>query len=292
MKLRIGTRGSRLALVQARHIAAALRAEGHETELVIISTKGDQVTDRPFSAIGPPGVFVREIETALLEERIDLAVHSYKDLPTASPDGLVVAAVPERVDPADVLVVDGGGDSLDALADGALVGTSSSRRAALLADARPDLRIEGVRGNVPTRLRKCRDEAYDAIVLAAAGLDRLRRDGLEMIEGQTLVRLPVEAFVPAPSQGALALQVKAGTAAEPAVAALDDAAVRAAVAAERAVLAALEGGCDAAIGAFCRSTDDGFELLAAFGADDGLRRARAAGPDPAALVAPVVAELR
>jgi len=292
MKLRIGTRGSRLALVQARHVAASLEARGHETELVIISTKGDRVTDRPFSAIGPPGVFVREIETALLEERIEVAVHSYKDLPTASPDGLVVAAVPERVDPADVLVLDAGGDGLDGLPAGAVVGTSSSRRAALVRDARPDLRTEGLRGNVPTRLRKCREEPYDAIVLAAAGVDRLRADGLEMIEGQQLVRLPPDTFVPAPSQGALALQVKAGTPAGEAVAELDDPAVRVAVAAERAVLAALEGGCDAAIGAWCHATDEGFALIAAFGTDDGVRRARAEGDDLASLVASVVEALR
>ena len=296
MKLRIGTRGSRLALAQTGHMARALERLGHETELVVISTVGDRVTDRPFAAIGPPGVFVREIEKALLDGSIDVAVHSYKDLPTASPEGLVVAAVPERRDPSDVLVVDSGcwdaeGDCLP-LSDRAVVGTSSSRRRSLLRDLRPELGVEGIRGNVPTRLRKCHEGGYDAVVLAVSGLRRLQDDGLSHIDGMREFLLPPERFVPAPSQGALALQTRDAGEAHDAVAALDLPEVRAAVAAERSVLAALEGGCEAAIGAWCRPVDGGWEMHGAFEREDGLARAHAMGPDLEAVVAEVVGGLR
>jgi len=295
MDLRLGTRGSRLARTQSGTVAAALRARGHSVELVVISTRGDEITDRPFAAIGAPGVFVREIESALLQGRIDLAVHSYKDLPTDSPDELVVAAVPERVDPADVLLVDAGawfpdGHSLP-LAQGSVVGTSSARRTALLREIRPDLRIEGIRGNVPTRMEKCRDEPFSAIVLASAGLLRLQAQGVHILDGQRVHPLPCSIFVPAPSQGALALQVLSGSPAEAAVGQLEHGPSRTAVEAERAVLAALEGGCDAAVGAWCLELSDGWRLHAAFGTDEGVRRAQATSVHAADCVGPVVREL-
>lgn len=280
MTIRLGTRGSQLALAQAHFTRASLEERGHDVEIVVISTVGDRVTDRPFAQIGPAGVFVREIERALLDDEIDLAVHSYKDLPTASPDGLTIAAVPQRVDPADVVVINGNAYDPDApqlpLVQGARVGTSSSRRSALLMHARPDLVIAGIRGNVPTRLQKCAAE-YDATILAAAGLSRLEAEGVDFPQGQRHVRLDPRVFVPAPSQGALGLQTRAEGPARDAVAALDDPTLRAACDAERAVLSALEGGCDAAIGAWATPSQDRWELFAFAERGDRLVRAHGVG---------------
>src|SRR5262245_12286716 len=165
----IASRGSELALWQARWVSAQLAAQGHECRIEIIKTTGDKITDVPLAKVGTKGLFTKEIEEALLEGRADLAVHSLKDLPTELPEGLVIAAVPEREDPRDAIV----GRRLDELAPGAKVGTSALRRAAQLRSLRPDLVIESVRGNVDTRVRKLDEGGYDAIVLAAAGLNRL-----------------------------------------------------------------------------------------------------------------------
>ena len=178
-KLRLGTRGSELARTQSGTVAAELERLGMAVELTIIKTSGDQNTTSTFASIGPQGVFVREIEQALVEKRIELAVHSFKDLPTRSPDELVIGAVPKRVDPADLLLVREralAGSALDwlPLPHGARVGTASARRRVWLAHFRPDLAIEPLRGNVPTRIRKLHERRLDAIVLAAAGVDRLR----------------------------------------------------------------------------------------------------------------------
>ena len=294
MKLRIGTRGSALALAQANDVTARLNAAGHDARIVVISTEGDRVTDRAFIDIGAFGVFVREIESALLAGEIDVAVHSYKDLPSRSPDGLIIGAVPERVDPADVLLVRG--DALVAsrghlpLADGACVGTSAARRRALLLDARPDLRIAQLRGNVPTRVQALIEGRFDAIVLAAAGLFRLARvDGasrLTLPADVTAVRLDPARFVPAPSQGAIAVQVRADAAAvRTAVAAIDDEQCRLALSAEREALRLADGGCTLPFGAWCTSAPDGtLNLTAALGLEDGsVARACAAGSDPAAV---------
>lgn len=294
MKLRIGTRGSALALAQANDVAARLNAAGHDARIVVISTEGDRVTDRAFIEVGAFGVFVREIESALLAGEIDVAVHSYKDLPSRSPDGLIIGAVPERVDPADVLLVRG--EALMAsrgdfpLADGACVGTSAARRRALVLDARPDLRIALLRGNVPTRVQALIDGRFDAIVLAAAGLFRLARvDGasrLTLPADVTVVRLDPARFVPAPSQGAIAVQVRAADAAvRTAVAAIDDEHCRRALRAERGALALAEGGCTLPFGAWCTSAPDGtLTLTAALGLEDGsVARGAAAGTDPAAV---------
>ena len=298
MTLRIGTRGSDLALTQSRAIAALLGARGVETELIVITTSGDRSAAPSFGAIGPQGVFVREIEEALLRREIDCAVHSYKDLPTASPGGLVVAAVPERRDVADWLLcrpgqVDGG-DGLLPLRRGARVGTSSARRQSWLRHLRPDLALEPLRGNVPTRIRRLADGDYDAIVLAGAGVDRLNDAGdllsahLARLDRR---RLDPERFVPAPAQGALALQCRDSDAAiRAALGALDAPATRAAVTLERAALALAEGGCDTAFGAHARATADGFSLTVMTERDTKILASRvAAGRDAAGTAATALA---
>lgn len=298
MTLRLGTRASLLATTQSGRVAAALEALGHPCELVTISTLGDRVTDKPFAEVGAPGVFVREIEQALLDGTIDLAVHSYKDLPTASPEGLVIAAVSERLDPADVLVVDE--RSLVAanpgelpLPSGARVGTSSSRRVALLRDLRPDLEMAPLRGNVPTRLSKCLAEPLDAIVLAASGLERLGAAADSHLEGLHVQRLSPELFVPAPSQGALAVQVRAESEALAIVARLDRPQDRAAAEAERAVLRGLEGGCQTAIGAWLQWSGERCTLHGAMEHPEGLKRSVATGTqeDLPRLIEQIVEEL-
>src|SRR5262245_51263025 len=202
----IASRGSQLALWQAHWVEGQLQALGHECRIEIIKTTGDKITDVPLAKVGTKGLFTKEIEEALLEGSADLAVHSLKDLPTELPEGLVLAAVPEREDPRDAIV----GKRLDELAPGAKVGTSSLRRAAQLRKLRPDLLIESVRGNLDTRLRKLDEGQYDAIVLAAAGLKRLGwADRIaELFEPSVMC--------PAVGQGALAVETRNG--ADPAAA--------------------------------------------------------------------------
>lgn len=271
----IGTRGSQLATTQTGHVADALRAAcGVEVELKIISTRGDRVRDRPLAEVGGKGLFTLELEQALHDGSIDLAVHSLKDLPTDDPEGLVIAALPERVDPRDVLV----GSTLDGLAAGAVVGTGSARRRALLLDARPDLALEGIRGNVDTRLRKLREGPYDAIVLAAAGLDRL---GLE-VDGE---RLDPRRFVPAPGQGVLAVQCAQRPEVLELVARIDHASTRTRVAAERGFLAALGGGCSVPAAAYAELDGDMIVLHAALGNDEGTAVERVEASAPASRAA-------
>jgi hydroxymethylbilane synthase len=288
--LRLGTRGSELARTQSGTVAAALEKLGFSVELTIIRTAGDRADSVPFSAIGPQGVFVREIEQALVERHIELAVHSFKDLPTTSPEELVVAAVPERVDPADLLLVrterlaGGAGDWLP-LAQGARVGTASARRRVWLKHFRPDLVVEPLRGNVPTRLRRLEEGRFDAIVLAAAGLERLRAEQRLTASGDvTVLRLDPRRFVPAPAQGALALQCRsADERVRAALRSLDHAPTHAAVAAERDALARAEGGCDIAFGAYCTASGGTHELLAMYERAGIVHSARARSADPAAL---------
>src|SRR5580700_10792397 len=235
MKLRIGSRGSQLALWQANHIAALLRGEGHEIEIEIIKTTGDRLQEVTFAQVGSKGMFTKEIEEALAEGRVDLAVHSLKDLPTELPAPFMLAATPPRVDPRDVLV-SVKFHSLHKLPQGAVVGTSSQRRRAQLLAIRPDIEAVEFRGNVDTRLRKLGEGEVDAILLAAAGLDRLEKT--EWIRE----RLNPEDFCPAAGQGSLGIETRLGdTATIAAVAFLDDATTRFAVTAERAALAALGG---------------------------------------------------
>ncbi|HEX8986061.1 MAG TPA: hydroxymethylbilane synthase [Bryobacteraceae bacterium] len=235
----IASRGSQLALWQARWVEGELTARGHQCRIEIIRTTGDKITDVPLAKVGTKGLFTKEIEEALLEGRADLAVHSLKDLPTELPPGLVLAAIPEREDPRDAIV----GRRLADLRPGATVGTSSLRRAAQLRLLRPDITVESVRGNLDTRLRKLDEGRYDAILLAAAGLKRLGW------EERIAELLPAEVMCSAVGQGALAIETRAEGAGFDASAVLDHAPTRAAVTAERGVLAALGGGCQVPIGA-------------------------------------------
>jgi hydroxymethylbilane synthase len=251
MRLRIGSRGSQLALWQANHIAGLLRGQRHEVEIEIIKTTGDQLQEVTFAQVGAKGMFTKEIEEALAAGRVDLAVHSLKDLPTQLPDGFALAATPPRVDPRDALV-SVRHMSLAGVPMGARVGTSSQRRRAELKALRPDIEAVEFRGNVDTRLRKLGEGQVDAILLAAAGLDRLGRgDWLRQ-------RLDPKDFCPAAGQGCLAIETREDdTATQDAVSFLEDADTRFAVTAERAALAALGGGCQVPIGVYCRAAAEG-----------------------------------
>ncbi|MCP4659164.1 MAG: hydroxymethylbilane synthase [bacterium] len=265
--LRIGTRGSRLALWQAEHVAERIgRLPGAPAvEVVKIRTEGDRIVDVPLSAVSGQAFFTKEIEQALLDGRVDLAVHSMKDLATCIPEGLTVAAVPEREDPRDVLLSrDGAG--LRELAAGARVGTSSLRRRALVLRLRPDLELAELRGNVPTRLEKLREGRYDAIVLAAAGVKRL---GLEEHIAEFL---PPEHFAPAVSQGALAIETRSGDqTTQRWLRSLDHAATRSATMAERSLLHRLEGGCQVPVGALATVDQEILRLAAVVCSLDGAR---------------------
>ncbi len=306
MKIHIGSRGSALALAQTNKVAQALSDLGHETELVIIQTAGDLHQDRCFAEIGPPGVFVREIETALLEEEIDLAVHSYKDLPSQGPEGLVVAAIPERLTPEDCLIMRGDGQpgpspsglelEFDlALKNNAVVGTSSERRRALLRSFRPDLQVVPIRGNVPTRLAKLHEGQYDAIVLAAAGLIRLghQQDAPALnLDSFVNLRLDPSVFVPAPAQGALALQCREGDRVIDAVFPLHDVSTSGPVRAERELLRLVDGGCNLPFGAWCHRLDGGdLELMSVLESDGGLIRESGRSKNPEELAAALWGQL-
>ena len=248
---RIGTRASMLARTQTGWVAEQLRAHGVEVSIEVIGTRGDERRDVPIAAIGGDGVFVRELEQALLDGRIDAAVHSLKDIPTAETSGLVLAGIPARATPFDALVGRTAG-RLEDLPSGARVGTSSIRRVVQLKSLRPDVEVVPLRGNVDTRLRKLDEGEYDALILAAAGLERL---GLEQRITQ-LLEPPV--FWPAVAQGALAVQVRAVDAtAINAVSFIDDDATHAAALAERSMLSSLAGGCLAPIGGWARIGDHG-----------------------------------
>ncbi|WP_459935280.1 hydroxymethylbilane synthase [Fundidesulfovibrio butyratiphilus] len=251
MSLTIATRGSKLALWQAEHVKALLEArhQGLSVQLLVLKTQGDKILDVPLAKVGGKGLFVKEIEEALLDGRADLAVHSMKDVPVEQPEGLVLDAVPEREDAADMLL------SLDhpdlaALPRGAVVGTSSLRRQAQLKSLRPDLVIESLRGNLDTRVAKLREGRYAAIVVAAAGLNRL---GLKT---DRMTRLAAPVFLPAVGQGALGLERRADDArVRELIAFLDHPDTRDAVLAERGFLARLEGGCQVPIAASARLED-------------------------------------
>src|SRR5579863_3395066 len=246
MNLRIGSRGSQLALWQANHIKALLEEQGHEVAIEIIKTTGDRLQEVTFAQVGSKGMFTKEIEDALREGRVDLAVHSLKDLPTELPEGFALAATPPRVDPRDVLVSVKYQD-LASLPQGAVVGTSSQRRRAQLKALRPDIQAVEFRGNVDTRLRKLGEGQVDAILLAAAGLDRLEKT--EWVRQ----RMEPRDFCPAAGQGSLGIETREDdTVTMQALAFLDDADTRYAVTAERAALAALGGGCQVPIGIHCR----------------------------------------
>ncbi|MBI4491840.1 MAG: hydroxymethylbilane synthase [Chloroflexi bacterium] len=264
---RIGSRGSKLALWQAQAVQARLveRFPQHRFELVVISTRGDEQQTVPLASLGE-GVFVKALETALVEERVDFAVHSLKDVPVLPgeyAEALVLAAFPERADPRDVLISPAG-LPLHQLPPDARVATGSPRRAAQLLALRPDLRMAEVRGNLDTRLRKLREQGLDGLVLAAAGLARLG------LLGVVTQYFEPEQVTPAVGQGALAVQCRAADTASRAVAvAIDSAALRLEVSAERAVLAALGGGCRVPVGALARVAGEHLTLLGALGREDG-----------------------
>ena len=272
----IGSRGSQLALWQARHIAARLEQLGEQTRIEIIKTTGDKITDVPLAQVGGKGLFTKEIEEALLEGSIDLAVHSLKDMPAAVPAGLTLAAFPEREDPRDALV----GCTLAELRPSVRVGTSSLRRAAQLHSLGRGLVIETLRGNVDTRLRKLDEGQYDAIVLAAAGLRRLGW------ENRITELLDPAVMCPAAGQGALAIETRDdGSLAYEIARKLDHAQTRAAVTAERALLAVLEGDCQVPIGAYAHLEGSSIHLRAIVASPDGQRVVRDSlcGEEPIAL---------
>jgi len=272
--VRIGTRGSALALWQARHVERRLRELGHQVELKVIVTTGDRVQDRRLENVGGKGAFLKEIEEAMLAREVDLAVHSLKDVPTALPKGLSLCAVLERADPRDALL--SRGRRLGELPLGATVGTTSLRRQALLRSLRPDLRLVDLRGNVDTRIRRLGEGAFDAILLAMAGLSRLGRSA-EVTEA-----LDPRAFVPAPGQGAIALECRQDDPqVRAAAAALDHPPTARAVAAERAFLAELGGGCNVPLGAHAFAAGEELELVGFVAATDGstMLRGEARGPD-------------
>jgi hydroxymethylbilane synthase len=278
-RLRIGSRGSQLALWQANHISALLRERGHEVELEIIKTTGDKITDVALAKVGTKGMFTKEIEEALAEGRIDLAVHSLKDLPTEVSSGFEIAAVTTRENPHDVFC-SRKYKSIEDLPQEARVGTSSLRRQAQLKAVRPDLEIQPLRGNVDTRLRKLEAGEYDAVILAAAGLNRL---------GKTeLVRqiIPTDVMCPAAGQGALGIEIRAGDSVTlQHLAFLDDPAARATTKCERALLNKLGGGCQVPIGAFAEVRNGRLHLDAIVADPDGskiLRESRE-GSDPVQL---------
>ncbi len=285
-RIRIGTRGSTLALWQANHVQQRLAALGHEVEVRVIVTTGDRVLDPRLEVVGGKGAFLKEIEEAMLAGEVDLAVHSLKDVPTALPPGLVLCATLERADPRDALL--SSGERLAELQPGAVVGTTSLRRQAQIGALRPDLVIEPLRGNVDTRVRRLRDGRFAAILLAMAGLTRLGRAG-EVTEA-----LDPRAFVPAPGQGAIALECREHD--EPlraAVAPLDHPVTARAVSSERAFLAALGGGCNVPLGAHALRSEDEIELVGFVASADGkaLLRGEARGTVPEAVGRDLAAQL-
>jgi hydroxymethylbilane synthase len=262
-KLRIGSRGSQLALWQANHISALLRARGHEVEIEIIHTTGDKITDVALAMVGTKGMFTKEIEEALADGRVDLAVHSLKDLPTELPPGFEIAAITKREDARDAFC-SRLYSNVENLPRGARVGTSSLRRQAQLKAIRPDLDIHPLRGNVDTRLRKLEQGEYDAIILASAGLNRLGKT--ELIKQI----IPAQIMCPAAGQGALAIEIReADSATRQHVEFLNDDAARAATTCERALLNRLGGGCQVPIGAFAEMRNGKLHLEAIVADPDG-----------------------
>jgi hydroxymethylbilane synthase len=280
----IGSRGSKLALWQANHIKDRLESLGEECRIEIITTTGDRFQAGPLKEIGTKGLFTKEIEEGLLDGSIDLAVHSMKDMPAKVPDGLQITSIPQREDARDVMI----GGHLRDLPEAARVGTGSQRRVAQLKAARPDLDVQGIRGNVDTRLRKLEEGQFEAIVLAAAGLNRLGWSA------KISEHLPVGIMCPAVGQGALCIETRVDNArAIEACMRLDHAPTHAAVLAERAVLAVLGGGCDVPIGAYAVIEDGMLHLRAIVISPDGSRMVKreAFGSDPVQVGATVAQEL-
>jgi hydroxymethylbilane synthase len=278
-RLRLGTRGSALALWQARHVAALLTERlGIEAEIVVVRTRGDRIQDVAFSKMEGKGFFTKELQEALLDRRVDLVVHSLKDLPTDEPEGLEVVAIPERANPADLLVARRGllaptpADPIG-LPAGVVLGTSSLRRAAQVLAISPDLRIAALRGNVPTRIDKLRAGAYDAIVLAAAGVERLAPDLADL----DVAELDPTVMLPAPGQGALAIEARRDDDLTRPLADLHDEGIATNVGAERRLLELLGGGCHLPLGCLAVGDDGAIRLRAVLGeVDEEVHRATVA----------------
>ncbi len=263
--IRIGTRGSQLALWQANHVKGRIGSLFPDTtvEIKIIKTTGDRITDRPLAMVGGKGLFVKEIENGLLNGDIDLAVHSMKDMPGELPDGLVIGAVPERENPFDVLISRKGLMLADYPA-GARIGTSSLRRASQIKHIRPDLEIVSIRGNLDTRLKKLKSGEYDAIVLAAAGLRRLGQ------EKEITQYLDEKSMVPAVGQGALCIEIRAhDQAIQEVMKGLNHHLTRTCVTGERAFLKQIEGSCHIPVACFGQAEGDGVRLAAVVASEDG-----------------------
>jgi len=277
--LRLGTRGSDLARWQARRVSSMLEERlGFATEIIVIKTRGDRIQDVAFNKMEGKGFFTKELQEALFHHRIDLVVHSLKDLPTESPDGLEVIAIPERANPADLLLARK--DLLEitpanpmGLPDRAVLGTSSLRRASQALALHPALAVKALRGNVPTRIQKLRDGGYDAILLAAAGVGRLE---IDLGDLDTLELVP-EVMLPAPGQGALAIECRADDELTRPLTALHDGEIAAAVGAERSLLEMLGGGCHLPLGCLATTRNGETRLRAVLGEiDDDVTEARVA----------------
>lgn len=291
--LKIGTRGSKLALWQAEFTRSELARIGVESELVIIKTQGDLVQHLSFDKLEGKGFFTKEIEDALLRGDIDLAVHSMKDLPTTQPDGLVITAVSYRDNPADWLIIRR--ESVDSgkifkLGEGAIVGTSANRRKAQMTDFRPDVRLKDIRGNVPTRLEKLRSGDFDAIFLAAAGVSRL---GLDLSDFE-LVELNPREFVPAPAQGVLAWQAhRDDTATRLILKKIHHPEISSCTNVERKVLQLMEGGCQLPLGVHCERDNAGnFHAFAACEIGGTMRRTRISSSTSFGMAEKLVADMK
>lgn len=267
MKIRIGSRGSDLALWQAHFVTDQLTALGHEVELKIIETKGDRIQDLSFDKIEGKGFFTKEIEEALLHQEIDLAVHSHKDLETTNPTGLMIAAVSYRENPTDqILIRKASFDPLKPLhvKKNAVIGTSSARRKSQAIRMREDIELKDLRGNVPTRVDKLRQGQYDAIILATAGLKRLELDLSEF----EAIELDIRNFVPAPAQGVLALQIReTDTALMEALQSINHPAVANAIKIERDILRLMQGGCQLPLGVFAEHINEEWHIHVSFASD-------------------------
>lgn len=266
MKIVVGTRGSKLALIQTNWVVEELKKSNPhvEFEVKVIKTKGDLVTNVPLHKIGDKGLFTKEIEQELLDGVIDLAVHSMKDMPSTLPEGLKFASVPKREDPRDVLILRDGYTSIEDLPKGAKIGTGSKRRTYQLLNHRPDLEIIPIRGNIDTRIRKIQDENLDGVVLAAAGLIRAG------LENRISYYLPADVVVPAPAQGALALEIRENDdKIEEIISHIKDEETEIQVAAERGFLKGVNGSCHVPMGAYCEIKGDRLRLTGLYGDEEG-----------------------
>lgn len=266
MNVVVGTRGSKLALTQTNWVIDQLKKNypNVEFELKVIKTKGDIIQHMSLDKIGDKGLFVKEIEQQLLEKEIDMAVHSMKDMPSTLPDGLKFANIPKREDPRDVLILKDGYTSLEELPKGAIIGTGSKRRKYQLLRQRPDLKIVPIRGNIDTRIKKIKEENLDGIVLAASGILRAG------MEDYISCYLPVDVMIPAPSQGALAIEIREeDLEVENIIKSFRDETTEIQVSAERAFLEGINGSCHIPIGAYCQVYGENISLVGLFGDEDG-----------------------